>query len=264
MGEGSEKIAAYGDEVLYRQELDTFMPDTLEGADSVRAARQYIDSWLQAQAVVEAARAQVPDIDEQVYYQARAYERLLTETAFIDYLIEGRAGQFQISEAEIANYYTRHPEKFISRAPYYQFFYIETAKPNQYRIVNLLRSDKPEERTELIDWCKENATSFKLDSSYVSEGGLEAYSEGFYYGSMTRASTTTVYPYQTQVGDTTYYRFFRMLKTIEAGAPLPLSLCRDRIAAILHHQRKQTLIDQTRANLLQQARAAGKIERYVE
>ena len=115
---------------------------------------------------------------------------------------------------------------------------------------------------ELIEWAVDNSKEYKLDSAYVGETELERLQPGFYFGNIRRASRTTLYPYQHQEGDTTYYDFFRMLNVIKEGDLMPISLCRDRIITIIRNQRKNALIEQTKANLLQQAEDANKITIY--
>lgn len=261
-GEEGAPVATYADGTyLYRSELEAFMPDSLSPGDSARIAGQYIDQWVRQQVIAEQARTQIPDLDQQLRYRLRAYEQSLVEQAYTTHLVEQRPDLQQVPEAEIRQYYEAHPEKFIARTDYYQFFYLETPNPNQqYKVVNLIRSSEPEKIAELLEWCQENASAYKLDSSYLEAGALEPLSEGFYYGNLARASRTTPYPYTRVVGDTTYLRVFRMLETIEPGDRLPLSLCEERIATILRNQRKRDLIETEVSKLVQQAKLAGKVK----
>lgn len=262
--EGGDLVATYGRHAsLYRGEVDAFVPDSLQGSDSARIAGQYVAQWIRRQAVAEQAHLQIPDLEARLRYRKRAYEQSLIEQEYQQYLLSQDPSRFEVGPVEIKRYYEAHPDKFVAQTNFYQFFFLETPKTNQqYKVVNLIRSNEAEKIAELLLWCKENATAYKLDSSYLEAGALEPLSDGFYYGSLARASRTTPYPYTYTSGDTTYLRVFRMLATIEPGDRLPLGLCEDRIAAIIRNQRKRALVEAEEAKLVEQAKAGNKIRRY--
>lgn len=255
-------IARYQGEELYRQDLNHFLPDSLIGDDSVRFANQFIRRWSRGQAIHEEATREITGLEAQIAPQLEKYKQSLIEYHYTQWLIEQNEDKFSVAEADIENYYNKFHENFISRANYYQYFYLKTPKPNQFKVANLMRSPEQEKIDELIEWAVDNATEYKLDSSYVGETEISRLSAGFYFGNIRRASRTTLYPYQHQEGDTTYYDFYRLMDVIKEGDLLPLSLCRDRIITIIRNQRKNALIEQTKGNLLQKAIDAKKITVY--
>ncbi|MEO1448996.1 MAG: hypothetical protein AAFV07_05670 [Bacteroidota bacterium] len=256
---GSAVVVRFGDAVLDQQGLSYYLPDSISADDSIRLAQQAIERWLRAQAIKAEAIRIMPELEDELEPAVAHYEQTLIAQAYEQWLSTQNEGQFEVSETDIQNYYTKNPDKFISREPYYQFFYIETPLSNQYKVVTLMNSRDPESREELITWAKENASEFKLDSSYVDEEEIDRLSEGFYFGNIRNASRNTSYPYQHKEGDSTFYDFFRLLDVIKPDELMPLSLVRDRIIAIIRNQRRQTLVEQSRASLIQQAKAAGKV-----
>jgi hypothetical protein len=255
-----QALAVYGDHTLYQLEVDYFLPDSLSTEDSARLTKQYIDQWLRGHVVKGAAAQAIPDLEQRVDYLMRAYERSVIEHQYATYLLETNAAALSVSEAETEAYYQENEDKFKSRATFFQYFYVKTNLPNQYKVVNLIRSDDPEKIEELIRWSQENATEYKLDSSYVSETEIERISEGYYYGNIKKASLNTPYAYAHTESDTTRYDFFRLLAVIEPGDLLPLSMCRERIAQVLRNQRKESLIKKEIHDLVKQAEAANKAE----
>jgi hypothetical protein len=261
--EEGKAVASYGSTSLYQGEVDAFVPDSLAGADSSRIAGQYVEQWVRRQAIEEALRAQSPDLDQRLRYRLRAYEQALIEQEYQRLLLAQKPELQEIPAQEIRTYYEKHKERFVARTEYYQFFFVETTSTNQqYKVVNLIRSTDSEKIAELLTWCRENATKYKLDSTYLEARDLEPLSAGFYYGNLERASRGTPYPYTLSVNDTTYLRVFRMLEVIKSGEQLPLSLCEDRIASLLRNQRKQELFDSESGKLVQQARMAEKVKQY--
>ncbi|MEM7373463.1 MAG: hypothetical protein AAF587_32855 [Bacteroidota bacterium] len=255
-------IARYQSEELYREDLNHFLSDSLKGEDSVRFARQFIRQWLRGEAIDEEAKREITGLEAKIAPQLENYKQSLIEHHYTQWLIEQNEDKFAVAEADIENYYNKFHENFISRSAYYQYFYLKTPKPNQFKVANLMRSPEPEKIDELIEWAVDNATEYKLDSSYVGETEISRLSPGFYFGNIRRASRTTLYPYQHQEGDTTYYDFYRLMDVIKEGDLLPLSLCRDRIINIIRNQRKNALIEQTKSKLLQKAEDAQKITVY--
>ncbi|MEL6672118.1 MAG: hypothetical protein AAFR61_07990 [Bacteroidota bacterium] len=255
---GKDVIATYNGEQLLREEIDFFLPDSLGKADSTKYAEQYVEQWISLQAVAEQARREVDGLEDKVAFQLKSYQYQLMAHEFANWLIEDKAIMFRVNEAEIQGYYDRNPEKFVSGRTYYQILYVKTDKPNQYRVANLMNSKDPEKMDELLVWARENATEYRLDSTYVEEAEMDRLSDGYYFGDIRRASRTTTYPYQHKEGDTTYYDFFRLLNVIKPGEALPLNLVREQIIGIIQNQRKNTLISQTESNLVKQAKAAKK------
>lgn len=256
---GAAVVVRFGDAVLDQQALSYYLPDSVSAEDSARLAQQAIERWIRSQAIKAEALRLMPDLEDELEPAVAHYEETMIAQSYERWLSDQNQGQFDVSETDIENYYTKNPEKFISREPYYQFFYVETPLPNQYKIVNLMNSRDPESREELIEWAKENASEFKLDSSYVDEAEIERLSAGFYFGNIRNASRNTSYPYQHKEGDSTFYDFFRLIDVIKPDELMPLSLVQNRIIAIIRNQRRQTLVEQSRASLVQQAKAAGKV-----
>lgn len=255
-------IARFDKELLLREEVDYFTPDTLKGDDSIKYAKQYIEEWVRTQAIASAAIREVDDLENKVGYKLKTYEKKLMETEFAAWLIQEKPELLIVSDAEIRNYYNKYPDKFVSREEYYQYFFISTKLERQYQLVNEMKTTDPQKIKELISWSATNAADFRLDSTYVPGVELDRIAKGFYFGNIRKASESTVYPYAHTEGETTYYDFFRLLDVINPGDQLPLSLCRDRIINIILNQRKNTLVDQTESNLIQQAKAAGKVTYY--
>ena len=115
---------------------------------------------------------------------------------------------------------------------------------------------------ELLDWAKENAVEYRLDSSYVDDVELERITTGFYYGNPRRVSKSLVYPYQVTVEEVGYYNYYRLINIIEEGDLLPLRICREKIRNINLNQRRNSMIEQMQNNLVQQARSAEKYVIY--
>ncbi|MEL7530400.1 MAG: hypothetical protein AAFN10_03790 [Bacteroidota bacterium] len=260
----SDIIVRYRQHNLSRAEIDQFVPETSSGEDSSRYASRFIEEWVRGQAVSEHAKARIDGLNEKIAAQMKEYERDLIRHAYAQFVTEQNAEELRISEAEINSYYTDNPEKFISDTEYFQFFFVRTKEYSNQQVVPLMRRNDEDKLNELREWVRQNAVEYRLDSSYVTETELSRVGEGYYYGNIKRSYNSTVYPYSLKIGEETYYNYFRLLNTIEAGDRLPLRICAPMIRNILYNQKKNNLIEREEAALVQQARSAKKIKRYDE
>jgi len=254
-------IATYNGIALHQSEVDASMPEGVPDSDRERLSSQYVDQWIEGQVMKEKALTVVSDLDQHTRAQVAAYERSLIGHAYADYYWGTQKEALTISEQEIESYYETNPDKFVAGKPYYQYFYVKTALSGQYRVVNLIRSSEPYDVEELMEWCKENAVVYKLDSTWLGDQDLEEISDGYYYGNIRKATLGTPYTYAHREDGTMYYDFLRIIGRINPGDKLPLKMVKDRISRILRNQRQRDLLSRHTQALVEQARLAGKINR---
>jgi len=263
-GTKSEVVATFGERSLFRQELDYFIPDSVSMADSARFAKEYIEQWIEDRAVDEAAKRTILGLDEEIQPKVDAYAHTLREQSFGQWLIGQNADKFQVSEADLREYYLKFPEKFESNEAFYQFFHLDTKLDRQYQVVNQMGAKDQETIDELIAYAAESADSYKLDSTYVNERGLMEYAQGYYFGNIRKAVKGNVYPYAHKKNDTTYYDFFKMIDVIDAGETMPLVMVKNQIKLIIQNQRKQALVEQYIARLVQEAKATQRAKVFAK
>ncbi len=259
---GDEVLVEFGDSQLLREEVDLFTPEGLDAADSTRYADQYIEQWVALQAMRAEGQKEVSDQDQRLRYQVARYRDQVIVQLFTEKLVEERPDVLKVSDADVVGYYSRHTQNFVAASNWYQYFYAKTTQQGQYKVVNMMRGNTQGDLDELKSWARENAVSWKLDSTYSTEEDLLRLADGFYFGDITRAVINTVYPYAHTEEGVQHYDFFRMLAVVKAGEQLPLSLCKDRIAQIIRSERKNALIDETRSILVQQAKSSGKVKDF--
>ncbi|MDP5171451.1 MAG: hypothetical protein NWR72_14495 [Bacteroidia bacterium] len=256
---GDEVLVTFGEAELLREEVDLFTPEGQSPEDSARYADQYIEQWIAIQAMATDAKTEVSQRDSKFQYQMARYRDQLISQMFTEKLVEEQPGILDVTPSEVKGYYDRQQSNFVAEANWYQFFYVKTALSGQYRVVNLMRSGNQQDMDELKSWARDNAVSWKLDSAYLPESELLALKDGYYYGDITRAAINTVYPYAHEEEGGRKYDFLRILNVVKAGDILPLSLVSDRIAQVIRNERKNALVDETKAMLVNQAKQTGKV-----
>lgn len=259
----NDVIARYNDQYLYRGELDAFIPANMAGADSARFAQNYIQTWLQNQAVEERARTALPDLDARIQHRLNAVRAKLIEQEYNQYIVN-RELYKTISLEEMKDYFGQYPEKFSSKTQYFSYFYVALPDSPSTRQLGLLNSKDESRIEEFRRWCEEQDTlDYKLDSSFQTVMTLENLSEGFPFD-IKRASLNQVYSYQNkdpQTGNTRYV-LFKMLGTIKEGELKPFSMCKEDIEAIILNNRRKRIIEANESSLLDQARKNNKITEF--
>jgi hypothetical protein len=256
--EGEEVVASYRSNQLYRSEVDFYLSTWASPADSQRAARQFIEEWVKAQAIAERASDVMGKLDQEVAYQLNAYERRLIEHKFANYLVSNRLDTV-VSRPEIRNYYQKHPDKFISQMDAYAYFFLKTEQKNPSREVGWMRSDQTAQIEQLASWGQQNAVEQKLDSSFLTESALKSVLEG------SRLNTAylkpgVVYTYTQKDEEKSYFCMFKLLEKVKQGEQMPLQMCMTTIRDIILNQRKNRLIEQTENELVKKAKSDGKVK----
>ncbi|MEO0895386.1 MAG: hypothetical protein AAFY71_03125 [Bacteroidota bacterium] len=251
-------IARYGNRTLKADELNYYLPSYTNLEDSARFADQVIKKWIRQQVVEEEALRQIPTINDEIEPKLNDYRQALVEQRFAKLLVDQNPEKFEVSPQEVLNYYQKFPEKFISKANFYQFFFIKTTQESQWWIINSLKEGGKSEFDKVLEWSSENAQVYKLDSAYRTEGELMDVSLGFYFGNIRKSTPGQVYYYQQQEGDVISFCFFKLLTVVKEGDPMPFEMVEEEIKLIIQNQLKQTLIDQTISRMVQEAKATQK------
>lgn len=253
----SEKILAqYNGVNLSKADISAHIPTNLNKTDSLAFVKNYVEEWLRGQAVMEEAKRKIPNLEEEVEKELSNIRMSLIRKNYGDWVVN--QVDANISEAELKEYYEKNIEKFNSLTTLYQYFYVQAKGKNLRQIVSQIKSSNPDEILKLQKWCSENATDYRLDSSFVEVEELNRISKG-YYGNLARAKMNTVHTYSYEENNAHYAHFFKLLKVIRPSETLPLSACRARIRGHILNLRKNEWIVKNENALLKKAQEEGKV-----
>lgn len=259
-----EIVAQYKTYVLYRDELDQFLPfgfenDSLVEKDSSFYAQKYIKKWVKDRVIAEHAYKVINNLETRVEARLDNYRYSLINYEYASWIVD-EGLQTEVSDEEIQSFYEENQASFVSKGNYYSYFHVRTGLEAPFKQVSWMRSSNEESIKELEAWCKEpgNVISFKLDSTYTNELELVNAGEGF-YGNITKIRLRSVYNYYTPNEENRFYNFIKMLDVIEPGEVKPLELCREEIIQLILQDRRQDLIKQAEAALMKQAENSGDL-----
>jgi len=128
----TKPLAKVSDQYLYENELPAEIFN--EHQDSVSAVRRYVDQWALKHLLMQKAKFNLPQDDQEKYNQlVQNYKFELYTKAYKDALISEQTKNYKPSLEEIENYYTKHQETFRLNENLLQLRYVQLSK-NLYNI----------------------------------------------------------------------------------------------------------------------------------
>ncbi len=256
---GEEIVAKFRDTVLKRKDLDAFLPGNFSSSeDSIRITRMLIEQWLGEQAMTESALEKIEGLADRVEFKVINYRNKLILQEYFDFLYKSRVDT-TVDSITFHAYYQRHKEKYINTENRYQYVFIGTY---QYDLrkpqVFITRKPFPD-YTSLESWSRENAFTFKADSSWLTQEWLDTLST-LYRGNLhtLRGGAYPVSWTSANNGKPAQY-LFKMIRTLEAGDTLPPEMVKQTILQGIITERRKSTIEGERNRLLKDAQTNGEI-----
>lgn len=253
-------VAKVGKSVLYRSDVEKFIPDGISAEDSLNMVHSYIDSWATDQLLLSMAEKQLSKSKRDVSRELEDYRRSLLVYRYEKQYIHERIDT-SVSDAECENYYRNNIQSFNTNVSLIQCVYVKisTDSPN-YSIIRTLMLKNDAESQERLDklcyvsaekytdyqgrWVPltEIAQEIRMDLSQCEDELLR----NKYIANVDNKMAYLVVPVQ------------RVLK----GGTAPYEYCADQIREIIISKRKQVLIKELEQNLLQDAYNNNKLVIY--
>jgi hypothetical protein len=253
-------VASFKDRQLTKEMLQHYLPKGLPAADSARVASAFVKQWLEEQAVMDEALTYDKALADEVEYKVQDYRAKLIMHGYQNRIIEESLDK-NVSKKEILAFYEANKDNFISSEKLYNYLYIVTNKSDNSAVAEWMRNGSPAEIVKLREWAKENALEYKLDSSYVNEAKIEFVSKG-YYGNLQNTGAGKLIRWNGVIRGEKRYYLFKMITVVEAGEPLTIELCRDKILDLILNERKVSLIEKNEERILKNARTNNYIHEY--
>lgn len=161
-----DAVARVYDTYLSRQELQRAIPFGLKGEDSADFANEYINQWVRRNLVLHRAELNLRDEEKDVAQQLEDYRQSLIIFAYERELVKQKLDTV-VTEAEIADYYEKHPNNFELKSNIIRLQYIKVPlkTPNIDKARKWFSSDKPDDREKLEQFARLYAVNSLLDDS---------------------------------------------------------------------------------------------------
>ena len=252
-----EAVAGVGNAKLYRKELNALIPKGVSYEDSVRLARQYINTWALEEVFLNIAEEQLSKAEKDVSKELEDYRRSLLKYRYEQLYVNERLDT-AVSDEMVEEYFALHEDKFVLQRPVVKARYLRIASdsPTLVKIRKKMSSDEYSDLSEADSLAYSSALKFstwgnewidivtlsrEFPTDYVSAlammkgGGIE----------MTDTTGTTSLAYASEM--------------IQAGETAPLEYCTPSIKDMIISARKQKLIADLEQDLLNDARKTGQL-----
>ena len=251
-----EIVAEAGSAKLKRSELDKVIPSGLATEDSVRLARQYINTWALDQIFLEKAETQLSKSEKEVTQELETYRRSLLKFRYEQLYVNERLDT-SVTDDEVEQYYEKHRERFVLQRPVVKarFISIPEDSPVLKTIKKKMSSDKAEDIMEADSLAFSSAFKFStwndawIDASTLArEFGQESAS--------VLAGIKTGWVERTDTSGVSNVAFISEITP--KGAMSPIEYSTPFIKDMIISARKQSLVTSFERDLLEDARVNGQ------
>ena len=251
-----EIVAEAGSAKLKRADLDKVIPSGIAPEDSVRLARQYINTWALDQIFLEVAEEQLSKSEKEVTQELETYRRSLLKFRYEQLYVNERLDT-SVTDDEVQQYFEQHKERFVLQRPVVKarFISIPEESPVLKTIKKKMSSDKAEDIMEADSLAFSAAFKFStwndewIDASTLArEFGQESASvlAGIKTGWVERTDTSGV-------SNVAY-----ITEVTPKGNMAPIEYSTPFIKDMIISARKQSLITSLERDLLEDARVNGQ------
>ena len=252
----AEIVAQAGSAKLKRTDLDKVIPSGIAPEDSIRLARQYINTWALDQIFLEKAESQLSKSEKEVTQELETYRRSLLKFRYEQLYVNERLDT-AVTDDEVQQYYDKYRERFVLQRPVVKarFISLPEDSPVLKTIKKKMSSDKAEDIFEADSLAFSAAFKFStwndawIDASTLArEFGQESASvlAGIRTGWVERTDTSGVcnVAYITEV--------------TPKGTMAPIEYSTPFIKDMIISARKQSLVTSLERDLLEDARVNGQ------
>jgi len=255
--EDEKVLARVGDQFLYATELKK-LKFPKEEADSIAKVKNYIESWVNKQLLIQKALENLSEKQADFSNQLEDYKNSLLIYAYENQLINQKLDT-AVSPHEIEDYYQSNKHNFALKEQLFKLYFVKviSTAPIQDSLKMWLFSDENFSEN-LMNYCTQFAMSCHLDSSqWLPLSSLKkVFPEG--------KSIEQFKPMERKqiVEDSAQSVLMHIFETKEVGEPAPVSYVRDQIVEIIINKRKLKLLSRAKQEIMEQATLENDYEIY--
>jgi hypothetical protein len=251
-----EAVAGVGNAKLYRKELNALIPKGVSYEDSVRLARQYINTWALEEVFLNIAEEQLSKAEKDVTQELETYRRSLLKFRYEQLYVNERLDT-SVTEDEVQEYYETHKERFVLQRPVVKarFISISEDSPMLKPIRKKMSSDKAEDIMEADSLAFSSAYKFATwNDAWIDAATL---AREFGQESVTVLSSIKVgWVERTDTSGVSSIAYISEM--VPKGGFSPIEYSTPFIKDMIISARKQYLITSLERDLLEDARVNGQ------
>jgi hypothetical protein len=251
-------VSAFGKNLLL-DSLCSRIPDELSFEDSTLLSERIIEGWVRENVLLAQAEKNINEFSSSFESSIRSYRNALLVTKFEREFIASRVDT-KVQDEEIEKFHSDYPELFqlkehVLRAV---FFEINTEEDMLDSARIWLTSADSSSVPKLEQWSIERGAHFALDVDYW-----------WFLSDLLQTVPMQVYRIEDQLRDRRLIEFtdgdsrylLRILEHRLKDLPSPISIARERIVDLIIQERRRSILENLRDDLVSDAWANGEIIR---
>jgi hypothetical protein len=252
-----ETVAEVGTERLYRSELNKLIPKGIAIEDSIRLARQYINTWASDLVFQKIAEEQLSKAEKDVTKELEDYRKSLLKYRYEQLYVNERLDT-AVSEDMIEEYYVSHEDRFILQRPVVRarFLLISSDSPSLGKIRKKMASDEVADLVEADSLAYSSALKFMTWDNRWIDISVLAREFGTDYSSVVGGMNGK---WVEKTDTTGLVSLAYVAEIVRSGQMAPVEYCTPMIKDMIISARKQSLITTLEQDLLKDARESGKL-----
>ena len=257
--EGRTPLVELDGNLLYREDLQSVLPDGLTTDDSLLFAEHYIRNWVEDVLLYEKARSNIPnngEIDKLVENYRKALIMHTYQQALIHQTLSG-----EISEQELIDYYTKNHVLFKVERPLMKGLFIKVplTAPQLGNVRRWYKTENREAVEHLEKYSLQNAVKYEyfydkwvpmadvLDLMPLKAADTEEYLDKNRH---------------VELKDTAFYYFLNVSDFRRIGEQEPFEFARAQVKDMLLNMKQVEFMQQVKNDLYQRAEKKNEIKYY--
>ena len=239
--------------------ISSLIPDNMSYDDSTMLADRIINSWIREQVLLAQAEKSLSEQDPQFARQIQTYRNALLVSEYESSYVDSRLNRV-VTEEEITEFHNTNPELF---------------KLSEH-VVRAIFVHLPEEEVELDSvkiWLSEadSITMPRLEKWCIEHGANYAIETEYWWliSDLLNQVPMQIYRIEDQLKRKKIIEFSEdgrtyLLKILDhrlKDLPSPLAIARERIVEIILQERRRTILENLRDELVKEAWSLGQISR---
>jgi hypothetical protein len=244
-------VAKVYDEYLYKTDLIGLVPSRTSSKDSIAIVRKYINNWIKQRLVIHNAESNLTSNQKDFEKQLDDYRNSLIVFAYEKELVRQKLDT-TVTVEDIKTYYEKNKNNFLLKDNIVKVWYVKMPVKSTYSatIQNLYKSDSPQSRQTLEEYCKKYAVNSYLEDStwlyfndLLKEIPIKTYNQEDYL------------KYHRYIEmDDSLYSYFVNIKGFQVKESVsPLNFEKDNIRQIILNKRKLKLIEDMQNEIFKDA-----------
>jgi hypothetical protein len=239
-------LAKVYNEQLRLSQVEGVVPKGTPATDSIIMLNTYVEQWVREKLFEHDAEIRLPD-KEKIEKQVEKYRTSLINFAYEEFLIKQQLDTI-VGDDTLKSFYDQNKEQFLLETSIIKcnFIKIPKARIKNVPIDDYWKSNSKEDKKQLIDFCRDNATLFMLEDTLWYN--LEEIYFQLPKGKIDRSAISSGKQWITEDAENKYY--LKIIKMVPVGELAPISYARTQITKILNYKKKKELIDKIKDDIL--------------